>query len=546
MHCGSFLKAVISNRLRLWIAASALIMAPWLWPPLAITQDLVIPGQQSLAEVDEIELVYSGSQPAPKIIVRGRQPTNSFVLSSYRPPEGHLDLFPWTAGAHPIGPCRPTRIQTDPPLHLHVGYTETPPCGAMWSLQTGDKSLDALSFRTLRLRGTTSHPLTIEFVDGLAGHHHSHAAVEHITGPFALEIPLAPLAKHLDLRHLTQMRLLTETDADVVLDEVTLVGSASNSPPTPSVGFWYWDYHAAIRDPQAMVAACQKQHCRRILLQLPDIRETDEIWSTYAQLFAVAQSAQIELFALDGAPDMIDHATPLIEKVDRLLALLGSQELPGVQLDIEPYLLDGFPEDHTILDRYLDTIDHVKTALQGRARLSMVIPFWFASTMHRDRPLAFSVMDRVDEVAVMSYRTDLDELLTISDDVLRYGALEQVPVWLALETTNLPPERHVILKREHRAALADGVLDPVRRTLTLDGPGQGQWPEQDQAMWFRIHHLSMTRPERLSFSGRTEQQVQRTITDVFARIRQPSFSGLVIHDLPGYLALPHHNGNHTN
>ncbi|MFO0700865.1 MAG: hypothetical protein U0236_16705 [Nitrospira sp.] len=539
IHYDSFPKALLSTRLRAWVAAGVITVAPWLWPPLAVTQDLVIPGQQSLAGVDEIELVYTDSQPVPKIIVRGGQPTNSFVLSSYRPPEGRLDLFPWTAGAHPIGPCQSTHIQMGPPLHLHLGHTETPPCGVMWSLQTGDKSLDALSFRTLRLRGTTSHQLTIEFVDGVAGHHHSHAVVERITGPFALEIPLAPLAQNLDLRHLTQMRLLTETDADVVLDEVAFLGPASDSLPTPSVGFWYWDYHAAIRDPHEMVAACQKQRCRRILLQLPDIRDADEVWAAYAQLFAVTQSAQIELFALDGAPDMIDHATPLIEKLDRLLALLGSQGLPGVQLDIEPYLLDGFPDDHTILDRYVDTIDRIKTALERRTKLSMVIPFWFASTMHRDRPLAFSVMDRVDEVAVMSYRTNLDELLTISDDLLRYGALKQMPVWLALETTNLPPERHVILKREHRAALADGVLDPVRRTLTLDDPGHKEGLEQDQAIGFRIHHLTMVRPERISFSGRTEHEVRHTITDVFARIQHPSFSGLVIHDLPGYLALPH-------
>jgi hypothetical protein len=181
----------------------------------------------------------------------------------------------------------------------------------------------------------------------------------------------------------------------------------------------------------------------------------------------------------------------------------------------------------------------VKAALQGRAKLSMVIPFWFASTIHGDRPLAFSVMDRVDEVAVMSYRTDVDELVAISDDILRYGAMKHLPVWLALETTNLLPERHVVLKREHRAALADGVLDPVRRTLTLKPPDQEGFPKQDQTMWFRIHHLTMVRPERISFSGRTEQQVQRTITDVFARIRRPSFSGLVIHDLPSYQALPH-------
>jgi hypothetical protein len=133
----------------------------------------------------------------------------------------------------------------------------------------------------------------------------------------------------------------------------------------------------------------------------------------------------------------------------------------------------------------------------------------------------------------------VDELIAISDDILRYGALARVPVWLALETTTLLPERHVVLKREYRAPLADGVLDPVRRTLTLEPPANGEWSGKDQAMWFRVHHRTMIRPERISFSGRTEQEVQRAITDVFARIHHSSFSGLVIHDLPGYLALQH-------
>jgi hypothetical protein len=167
----------------------------------------------------------------------------------------------------------------------------------------------------------------------------------------------------------------------------------------------------------------------------------------------------------------------------------------------------------------------------------VVIPFWFSSTIHKQRPLAFSVMDRVDEVAVMSYRTNADEVMAISDDILRYGALARVPVWLALETTSLLLERHVILKREHRTALADGVLDPVGRTLTLEPPVNRKLSVQDHRMWFRIHHRTMVRPEHLSFAGRTEQDVQHMITDLFGRVHHSSFSGLIIHDLPGYLAL---------
>lgn len=504
---------------------------------MALTQELVIPGQGSLTEVEEIELVYAGSQPIPQIIVRGRQPANSFVLSSRRPTGNRFDLLTQTGIWQPNAACQATQLSQVHPLHLRIAHRGMAPCGVTWSLQSAAKSLDGLSFDTLRIRGTTSSPLTIQLIDALSGSQQAQAAAERLIDRFSLEIPLAPLAKRLDFRQLTEVRLVSEADADVTLEEFAFAGSDSSPRATPSTAFWHWDYRAAIQDPTGLVTACREQRCRRILLQLPDVRDSDELWAAYARLFTVTKSAHIDLFALDGAPDMIDHAALLIAKLNRLLALVGSQGLPGVQLDIEPYLLEGFPEDDTILERYMDTIDRVAAALRGRTTLSMVIPFWFASTIHRHRPVAFSVMDRVDEVAVMSYRTDRDEVIAISDDILRYGALNHVPVWLALETTKLLPERHVVLKREPRATLADGLLDPVRRTLTLEPSAKEEWPEKNQPMWFRIHHRTMVRPERLSFAGRTEKDLRQMITDLFRGIRHSSFSGLVIHDLPGYLAL---------
>lgn len=535
MHFSSLPEYIPSSRLRRGAAWVILILG-WLWPSMALTQDWMIPGERSLTDVEEIELVYAGSQPIPKIIVRGRQPANSFVLSSHRPSGDRLDLLPQAGVWHPIAACQATEMSQTSSLHVRIDHQGTAPCGVMWSLRAAGKYLDALSFRTLRVRGTTSSPVHIELLDALTEPEHAHAVTERTTGNFSLEIPLASLAQQVDLRQLAQVRLVTEADTDMVIDELAFVGPSSEPHPTPVIGFWYWDYRSAIRDPESMVAACRKQHCRRILLQLPDMRDADQIWMAYAQLFRMTKAADIEILALDGAPDMIDHAVPLVGKLNRLLGLIGNHELPTVQLDIEPYLLEGFPEDETILDRYLDTIDRVATALHDHAKLSVVIPFWFSSTIHRQRPLAFSVMDRVNEVAVMSYRTDVDELMTISDDILRYGALVHVPVWLALETTNLLPERHIILKREHRGALADGVLDPIRRILRLEAPTQQERLEQDR-MWFRIHHQTTVRPDRISFSGRAEHEVQHTITDLFTRIHQSSFSGLVIHDLPGYLSL---------
>ena len=520
------------NRLS-WTAATPILLMLCLWPSSAKSQELTVPGQTPPTEIQEIELIYAGDQAVPKIIVRGWQPANSFALSSYRPSDPHLALFVQTGTS--VGGCRAQQERVVPPLRVRVTREGTSPCELVWSLRTANNSLDALSFQTLRARGSTSSPLTIVLVTESADQRQDSAVVGHVAGRFDVELPLAPVARRLDLRRLTQVKLLVQGAANIVLEECAWMNREPAAPPVPSIGFWYWDYRTAIRDPDGMLAACRQHHCRRVLLQLPDMRDSDQLWAAYAALFASTWTAGIELFALDGAPDMIDTPAILVEKLTRLLTLVGNRGISGIQLDIEPYLLNGFPDDVTIFDRYLDTIERVNAALGGRGRLSVVIPFWFTSTMHRSRPLAFAVMDRVDEVAVMSYRTDVDELAAISDDTLRYGRLQSIPVWLAMETTRLLPERHVTLKREDDPTLADGILDPVRRSLTLGRVAAEV--QRHGGIWFRIHHDTTIDPKRLSFADRTRRDVRHAITRVFANIRTPSFAGLLIHDLPGYLGL---------
>lgn len=205
----------------------------------------------------------------------------------------------------------------------------------------------------------------------------------------------------------------------------------------------------------------------------------------------------------------------------------------GLQLDIEPYLLEDFVADGSGYLRYLAAIDAIKGALPQGARLSVVMPFWFVSQTVRGRPLTFEVMDRTDEIAVMSYRTDLDELGAIAEDTLRYGDLIGSPVWLSLETTTLPVERHVVLKQEQQ--FADAYLDRKNRRLVFAPPTAGIFPKTD---WFRVHHRVTVNPERLTFAGQPRKNVQQAVNTLFERLGHPSLAGILIHHLDGFLALP--------
>ena len=297
-----------------------------------------------------------------------------------------------------------------------------------------------------------------------------------------------------------------------------------------------WGYRAAAADPETEIAACQWQACSRVLIQMPALSDDDALWAAYAWLFVKAQRAGIEALALDGYPEAIQEPQLLAQKIRKVLHLIAPPALAGIQLDIEPYLLPGFFGDESGPRRYLEAIDLLKEVIGGRTKLSMVIPFWLASKTVGGRPLAYAVMDRVDEVAVMSYRTNLDELAEIADDTLRYGDLIGSPVWLALETTVLPVERRVILTRAPRPDVADAVLDYDGRRLAL-APVPLVVADGHRRDWFRIHHRVMVRPERLTFAGRPRAEVANAVQTLRETLSHRSFSGVVIHDLNGFQAL---------
>jgi hypothetical protein len=393
--------------------------------------------------------------------------------------------------------------------------------------------VDVLSYPTLRLYGETSGPVTLALVDIAAQGHDDNVPLTRVTGRFDLHLPLAPVARRLDLRQLTALVVLPEeSNSTVVLEVAELAQHAGPRQTMPGLGFWVWQYHHALSHPETVLEACQHHGCQRLLLQMPAATDTEALWRDYAQFLHRAQARGIEAFALDGEPDAIDASLALVHKVQRLLGLMAGQPLAGVQLDVEPYLRQDFFLDPTGFERYLALIAQVRAVTAEKTRLSIVMPFWFTSHRVRRRPVAFAVMDLADEVAVMSYRTDMDELQAIARDTLRYGDLVGIPVWLALETRALPVERRVVLKRETRRDLADAYLDATRQRLILSAP-----PATAGLAWFRVHHRVTVHPERLTFAHQTRQQVRAAIAALIHTVQHRSLAGVLVHDLDGFMEL---------
>ena len=497
----------------------------------AFPEELVVPESIS-SEIDEIELLYSGKNPVPAVSLKARA-DSPLPPSSYQPTEPTLELLPSFSRGERFGNCEThaERVGHATTLHLEPAI----PCGLR--LQRQGQLLDALSYTTLHLRGAATGRATFSLADHETDRREDDVPVIAVTGPFDLYVSLREAGLRLDLRRLSALVVRADGgDVQLALEECTLIRETDTARSSPGVGFWVWDYRAAITDPHAMIEACQNAGCSRVLIQIPATSEDETLWASYAALFPFAKARHIDAFALDGYPEAIQEPGVLAAKVERLLALVHLDAIGGVQVDIEPYLVPGFFADESGSRRYLETIDYLKESIAGRTRLSVVMPFWFTSRTVQGRPIAYSVIDRVDEVAIMSYRTEIDDIQAIADDTLRYGTLAQVPVWLAVETTPLPVEHHVVLRREGRQEFADAYVDDDRHRLVMEPPP----PSVDRPrhlVWFRVHHRVTLRPERVTFAGRSRTEVRAMVKAIAQETRNRSLAGVLIHDLKGFLAL---------
>lgn len=492
-------------------------------------EEVIVP-ETLPAEVQEIEVVYIEGH-APKATLKAKTESSSSLpvqLSGLV-----VDLLPRVTEVRPFGACANNAHRVETRLTLTTTAAADGPCGHELTLQAQGGALDALSYGMLHVRGEVSGGVTLALVDEEARRREENVPLASLTGRFDIRIPLAPAARRMDLRRVVSIVVLPNTQASTLrLDTLTVEQVQPARQQTARRGFWVWEYRTALTQSEKVIATCRRYGCTRLLIQMPSTGDPDHVWQAYTQFLATVQAQGIEAFALDGYPEAIYDSGPLIEKIHRLMTMMAGKSFSGVQLDIEPYILDGFLADESGFLAYLRVIDQVKEIVQGRARLSIVIPFWFTSQTVKGRPVGFSVMDRADDVAVMSYRTDVNELRVIAEDVLRYGDVTQSAVWLAVETRPLPLERHVVLKREARRDLADAYLNRAARRLLFTAP-----PEQDGLDWFRVHHRVTVRPERITFAGQSRQSVQAAVAAVLSTLPHPSLAGVLIHDFDGFLSL---------
>ena len=170
------------------------------------------------------------------------------------------------------------------------------------------------------------------------------------------------------------------------------------------------------------------------------------------------------VYALDGDKDYVlpENHAGVYRTVDRLVAHNRSvppeQRFHGVRYDIEPYLSPGFqgPQRGQLLDWYVELVAGVAMrARAGGLKAAVDVPFWldqpneetgellFATYAGEQRGIIDHLMDHVDDIAIMDYRTRSDGpngALNHAQGEMATGARKGVGVFVGVETIELLDE----------------------------------------------------------------------------------------------------------
>lgn len=177
----------------------------------------------------------------------------------------------------------------------------------------------------------------------------------------------------------------------------------------------------------------------------------------YRKLIRRLRKAGLNAYALLGSAYLNTEEYILPERRGAALAMLGrvlaynaavkpDERFEGVNMDIEPHLLDQWPaEKNKLLLDFLDmsaALMDLKKQSGLQLAVGPAIPFWFDGiTLEwrgRARPVSEHAQDIYDYVALMDYRDHAegrDGIISHAEDELKYAAAAGRKVIIGLETT---------------------------------------------------------------------------------------------------------------
>ena len=270
----------------------------------------------------------------------------------------------------------------------------------------------------------------------------------------SIELEAKPLerAKFVEFSYVDhQLKKVTYLDQPPQPEKAVPRMACTRASPAPEQGrnlsAWVWRSSDLVRDNKAAEQFIQRARAHGVNEINVQIQPNLD---SFEYLLDIASKSGIRVVALDGSPDDVQNPSAPLRVVREVLQYneTHQQGFSGIQFDIEPYLIESFSAQETlILDQYVQLLASLKAATTERIELAVAVPFWFGSKTLHGNNLMELIAANVDRLAIMSYRTQLSQILDIANNALCVGEKFGKPVDLGLEVTRLTDESTVVVSK---------------------------------------------------------------------------------------------------
>lgn len=419
------------------------------------------------------------------------------------------------------------------------------------------------------------------------------------------EVPLHRLPDRLDASTLASVILeaLSEGTSRVYVSRLAFSLAAEPLPELPNdiapdsllrraeKATWIWNTAELLDDGAKrsdLLDFLEAEGFTRVFLQIPTPEDVPhpaaglEIdRSRLLPLVEALRHAGLRVYALDG---FAGYALPryhagVLHTIDEVVAYNRSvpeqARFYGIRHDIEPYLLPGFhgPRRERILGGLLElTAESARRSKAGGLVYGVDIPFWYDAPDENThelvtvefggvrRPVSHHIIELVDDVAIMDYRTEAygaDGTIRHAEGELAYAAERGKPVLIGLETSELPDEELFEFRGEpevgafRRPAGRDHVIleprgDSVKvwlvRASESGRTAAPLWPATPDSVLYRwpVYRRTEVPAAKLSFATLGRAALAAVVEETAREYgRVASFAGFAFHHAGSYRALLH-------
>lgn len=327
---------------------------------------------------------------------------------------------------------------------------------------------------------------------------------------------------------------------------------------------WLWETERIIKNPEEQKTFfdfCKRQQITDIFVQIPyEAEKNGKDWITswdsagMRPLLSKLNRAGIKVHALDGDPRFAlkkwhGRSIGLLKKIIQYNKSVSPEErFYGIRYDNEPYLLPQFGGIHkeSVLKEYLELAEKSQAlAQQAGLTFGVDIPFWFdgfneffePTASIEGRPMSEQIIDVVDNVGIMDYRTiayGADGVIEHGINELKYAAKKGKKVFIGLETVWLPDETiYSFSPKGSGSRVLIKTLDSKRIRITFIPKGETIDPKG--ALLLHQTRRVQVPSSKLTFDQKKPEDLDKVMRHSEKELcRFPSFHGFVIHSYESY------------